>query len=243
MAVEAEEQPTAEQQKAASALLYGDSDSEDEDDAAMPLPATRGSSLSQSNAEPQPPPPAAHNPYLHLEADIEKEDKQEREYHIPHLSALTFVTPPVSEPSTPAAPPAFQLDTTLRLTPDTESFATSSLPLLFPKLALTLSSPSTPLPIKLSALRVCIDLARRPEHLLPLLSHLVVDELIINASAASEELRTAATQALLEVVQARGRPRVRAEHRADRPHARPAHRPVRAGATERGRDAAAAHHR
>ena len=136
-----------------------------------------------------------------LEQQIEQDEKQAREYHVPHLADFDFSTPTPSEPNTPvpaasATPPPFRFDPSIILLPDTERFSAASHPLLYPKLALTLSRGDVSLGIKLSALRCCVELTRSPLHVHELQAHGVLDELIVNAGAGDEQLRVLATEAL-----------------------------------------------
>ena len=217
-----------------SNVVYNDSsDSEDGDDPAT-LPAPTSSSPTSSR------PPRPSNPYLHLEEEIDEEDKRDRQYTVPSLSSISFDTPPSSTPATPTTstsstsslPPSssaslplssdpashptpaqpatpgeaaepFHVDPTLILIPDTDVFSRSSLPLLYGKLRLTLSSPATPLPTRLTALAVALDLTRDPLHLPPLIAEGVIDELLLNASGPAEDVRCLASAALLHVVRRR----------------------------------------
>ena len=205
-----EDAPTS--QPFADAVYNDSSDSDDseDDDVAHFQPALVDPSLPPASSTAA---SAVNNPYLHLEEEIALEDRRDREYAVPHLSSISFDTPVSSAPSTPFSPPEpalvaalpesespFLFDPTLILIPDSHRFARSSLPLLYPKLTLTLASATIPLHVRLAALSACVDLSRDPLHLPHMLSHGVVDELIINAGWADEDVRTRATEALLYVV-------------------------------------------
>ena len=176
-----------------SEVIYNDSSDSDDD-----LPASLPPSTSTSSVP--------HPPFHSLEEAIELEEKQDREYAVPHLSSISFDTPVASAPATPSAlspsnpPPPFTCDPTLVLIPDIHHFARSHLPLLYPKISLTLAAPNTPLHVRLDALSACVDLSRDPLHLPHLISEGVVDELLLNAGWADEEVRRRATQALFHIV-------------------------------------------
>ena len=187
--------PHAAEVQFAAAQSDDDSDSDD-------------SEYEQGQALPTAQPAASALPVLRsnfrgsiLEQQIAQDEKQAREYHVPHLADFDFSTPTPSEPNTPvpaasATPQPFRLDPAIILLPDTERFSAASLPLLYPKLALTLSRSDVALSIKLCALRCCVELTRSPLHVHELQAHGVLDELIVNAGAGDEQLRVLATEAL-----------------------------------------------
>ena len=190
--------------------IYNDS-SDSDDDEGEPLPPSTLPSIPPTTDASTAPHP--HNPYLHLEEEIEEEDKRDRECAIPHLSSISFDTPKASSPTTPfltapseSAPsslaPAvpFRFDPTLVLIPDVDHFVRSSLPLLYPKLTLTLSTPSTPLHTRLAALSTCVDLSRDPLHHPHLIEHGVLDELLLNSTAPHPPIRLLCLTSLLHLV-------------------------------------------
>ena len=184
-----------------SDVIYNDS-SDSEDD------------VSPSFSPPFLPPPtstasAPHPPFHSLEEDIELEEKQDREYAVPHLSSISFDTPVSSAPATPSVvtpsnlPYPFTCDPTIILIPDKHQFARSHLPLLYPKLTLILAATTTPLHVRLDALSACVDLTRDPLHLPHLISEGVVDELLLNTGWADEEVRRLSAKALYHLVERR----------------------------------------
>ena len=169
-----------------------------------------------------------------LEQQIERDNKHDHEYHVPHLADFDFSTPPrtpsassspaaaatpifqssaasstpssqisLAVPAAAAAPAPFRFDPSIILMPDTERFSAASLPLLYPKLALTLAGTDVKVEVKLSALVCCVELLRSPLHTYELQAHGVLDELIVNAGAGDEQLRVLATEALTWAVRQR----------------------------------------
>ena len=177
-------------------------DSDEETEPSVPAIATSTAPASSTIAVPRP----NHRSSI-LEQQIELEEKHDREYHVPHLADFDFSTPTPSEPATPvpvpSTPPPFQFDPSIILLPDTERFRAASLPLLYPKLALTLSRADVSVDIKLSALACCVELSRSPLHVYELQAHGVLDELIVNTGAGDEQLRVLATEALTWAVRQR----------------------------------------
>ena len=202
---EGEDDDTVEPTRPSADVIYNDSSDSEDDDGHPAAPST----IPTTTSEPSTTHP--HNPYLHLEEEIEAEEKRDREYAVPSLASISFDTPTSSSPATPffaasalVAPPAaaavpFRFDPTLVLIPDVDRFVRSSAPLLYPKLALTLSTPTTPLPTRLSALSTCVDLSRDPLHHPHLLEHGVLDELLLHSTASHPPIRLLSLTALLHL--------------------------------------------
>ena len=189
----------------ADAQQDSDSDSDDDSDAELLVSAAAATSVHPTFTV------SAPRPEYHasvLEQQIELDHKHDSEYHVPHLTDLDFSTPTPSQPATPvpataSTPLPFRFDPSIILLPDTERFCAASLPLLYPKLAMTLSRPDVRLDVKLAALACCVELVRSPLHVHELQSHGVLDELIVNAGAGDEQLRVLSTEALTWVVRQR----------------------------------------
>ena len=186
-----------------------DDDSDDDDSQLTATTATTTTTSSTSAAPTTLSAPRAEVRASILEQQIELDDKHDREYHVPHLADFDFSTPTPSEPATPVPaaaatpPPPFRFDPSIILLPDADHFCAASLPLLYPKLTLTLSRPDVQVDVKLSALVCCVELMRSPLHVVELQSHGVLDELIVNAGAGDERLRVLATEALTWAVRQR----------------------------------------